>query len=159
HIRASGKGYVGHRLDTPLLVCMNEQTVVDDVRQLKPGAICIYRDDLKTDLATLRDGVTFFAVPFADLVEQAYPPDPQDKAHRYKLRKVINMAYVGVAAHVCGIEMDEVRKAIRREFPGRKAKAAEINIKAAETGFEWAQIHLPADLPYRVRRLDATADQ
>src|SRR3954454_8660733 len=45
HIRASGKGYVCHRLDTPVLVCMNSQTAADDVRQLKPGSICIYRDD------------------------------------------------------------------------------------------------------------------
>src|SRR5262249_40242738 len=46
HIRASAKGYVGHVLDSPLLVCMNEQTAVDDVRQLRPGSICIYRHDI-----------------------------------------------------------------------------------------------------------------
>src|SRR5437762_12841892 len=34
HIRASARGYVAHRLDTPVLVCMNEQTVDDDVRPL-----------------------------------------------------------------------------------------------------------------------------
>ncbi|MBX6313241.1 MAG: 2-oxoacid:acceptor oxidoreductase subunit alpha [Isosphaeraceae bacterium] len=159
HIRASAKGYVGHRLDTPILVCMNEQTAADDVRQLKPGALCIYRDDMKVDLASLRDDVTFYPVPFADLVEQAYPPDPKDKGYRDKLRKVINMVYVGVVAYVCGIEMEEVRKAIRKEFPGRKAKAAEINIRAAETGYGWAEMHLPSDLPYRVRRMDATSGQ
>ena len=49
HIRASGKGYVGHRSDTPILVCMNAQTAADDVRQLKPGAICFYRDDFHKD--------------------------------------------------------------------------------------------------------------
>src|SRR3954452_13516477 len=47
HLRASARGYVGHRLDTPILVCMTEQTAADDVRVLKPGAICIYRSDLK----------------------------------------------------------------------------------------------------------------
>lgn len=159
HIRASAKGYVGHRLDTQILVCMNEQTAVDDVHLLKPGSICIYRDDLKTDPGTVRDDVAFFAVPFQELVEEAYPPDLKDKGYRDKLRKVINMVYVGVVAGACGIEMDEVRLAIRREFAGRKAKAAEINIRAAEVGFAWADTHLPADLPYRVQRLDATAGQ
>jgi 2-oxoglutarate ferredoxin oxidoreductase subunit alpha len=77
HIRANGKGYVGHRLDTPVLVCMNAQTAADDVRQLKPGAVCIYRDDI--DLREQRDDVHFFAVPFQQLVEKAYPPDPKDK--------------------------------------------------------------------------------
>src|SRR6516162_5385081 len=32
HIRASAKGYVAHRLDPQILVCMNAQTAADDVR-------------------------------------------------------------------------------------------------------------------------------
>src|SRR5580704_694806 len=35
HIRASGKGYVGHILDPQVLVCMNEQTAKDDALALK----------------------------------------------------------------------------------------------------------------------------
>src|SRR4051812_31271148 len=152
HIRASARGYVGHRLDTPILVCMNPATAVDDVHALLPGAICIHRDDI--DLGGLRDDVQFFAVPFQKLVEEAYPPDPKDKGFRDKQRKVINMVYVGVVAHACGIDMEAVEASIRREFPGRKAKAAEININAARTGFNWAREHLPQNLPYRVKRID-----
>lgn len=158
HIRASAKGYVGHRLDTPVLVCMNAQTAADDVRRLKSGAICIHRDDFD-DLPAIRSDVRFFGVPFQELVERAYPPDPKDKGYKDKQRKVVNMVYVGVVADVCGIEMDEVRAAVRKEFPGRKAKAAEINIRAAETGYEWSRLNLPRDLPYRVKRLDATRGQ
>src|SRR5207248_11333295 len=44
HIRASGKGYVSHRPDPQILVCMNAQTAADAVRALRPGTICIYRD-------------------------------------------------------------------------------------------------------------------
>jgi 2-oxoglutarate/2-oxoacid ferredoxin oxidoreductase subunit alpha len=158
HIRASGKGYIGHRLDTPILVCMNAQTAAEDVRQLSPGSICVYHDDIE-GLEGVRGDVRFFAVPFQRLVEQAYPPDPKDKGYRDKLRKVINMVYVGVVAHVCGIEMGAVEEAIRREFPGRKAKAAEINIGAARAGHAWAVANIPADLPYRVRRIDATRNK
>src|SRR5712671_7570274 len=53
HIRASAKGYVCHRLDTPVLVCMNVATAADDVRALLPGSVCIYRDDI--DLGGIRD--------------------------------------------------------------------------------------------------------
>lgn len=159
HIRASGRGYVGHRLDTPILVCMNEQTAADDVRQLRPGSVCFYRDDLKDDLTEVRDDVTFYAVPFAAMAKEAFPSTGPDKGYNDKLRKVVNMAYVGVVATACGIEMDEVRNAIRREFPGRKARAAEINIRAAEAGAAWAEEHVPAGFPYRVERLDATKGQ
>jgi 2-oxoglutarate ferredoxin oxidoreductase subunit alpha len=159
HIRASAKGYVGHRLDPQVLVCMNEQTAKDDALQLKPGAICIYRDDFDQDLSQLRDDVRFFAVPFQKLVEKAYPPDKTDKTYRDKLRKVINMVYVGVLASVCRIEFEAVESGIRREFPGRKAKAGEININAARTGYEWAGANLPSDLPYQLRRMETSGEK
>jgi len=157
HIRASAKGYVGHRLDTPILVCMNGPTAADDVRQLQPGSIVIYRDDF--DLDQVRDDVQFFPVPFQKLVEEAYPADNKDKGYRDKLRKVINMVYVGVVAHVCGIEMAAIEDAIRREFPGRKAKAAEININASRAGFAWAERNLPSNLPFRVQRIDGLGNK
>ena len=78
HIRASARGYVGHRIHTPVLVCMNAQTAADDVRQLEPGSVCIHRDDI--DLEGIRDDVQFFAVPFQKLAEQAYPNDQKDKS-------------------------------------------------------------------------------
>ncbi len=157
HIRASRHGYIGHRLHPQVLVCMNEQTAEDDLRAQQPGTVCIYRDDFKADIGAIRDDVRCFAVPFTELVEKAYPPDPKDKGYRDKLRKVVNMVYVGVVAGACDIEMDAVRDAIRRQFPGRKAKAAEVNIRAADIGFAWAEEHLPKDLPYKVERMDATA--
>src|SRR3954467_5016504 len=46
HIRASGKGYVAHKLDPQVLVCMNAQTASEDVRALRPGTLCIHRDDI-----------------------------------------------------------------------------------------------------------------
>jgi 2-oxoglutarate ferredoxin oxidoreductase subunit alpha len=159
HIRANAKGYVGHVLDPHILVCMNEQTVKDDVLQLKPGTVCIYRDDFTIDVRQIRNDVQFFSVPFLKLAEQAYPPDKGDKSYRDKLRKVVNMVYVGVLAAASRIEFEEVEKAINREFPGRKAKAGEVNIRAARAGFEWARANLPGDLPFQVRRMDATREK
>ena len=159
HIRASAKGYICHILDPQILVCMNEQTAKDDALALKPGAICIYRDDFDVDLKQLRSDVQFFPVPFQKLVEKAYPQDKADKSYRDKLRKVINMVYVGVLAGVCKIEFEAVESGIRREFPGRKAKAAEININAARTGFEWAGANLPSDLPFQVERMESASDK
>ena len=61
---------------------MNEPTAKDDVSQLKPGPICIYRDDFDVELTEVRDDVRFFPVPFQKLVEKAYPPDKTDKGYR-----------------------------------------------------------------------------
>src|SRR5262249_28398704 len=111
------------------------------------------------DLAELCDDVQLFLVPFQKLAERAYPPDKTDKSYRDKLRKVVNMVYVGVVAAVCHIEIEAVEAGIRREFPGRKAKAAEINISAARAGYEWAAANIPADLPFQVKRIPATSEK
>ena len=50
HIRANAKGYISHRNEPQILVCMNEPTAKDDVLQLKPGTVCVYRDDFSVDL-------------------------------------------------------------------------------------------------------------
>ncbi|MFO0960690.1 MAG: 2-oxoacid:acceptor oxidoreductase subunit alpha [Isosphaeraceae bacterium] len=158
HLRASGRGYTGHRADPDVLVCMYEPTAADDVRALPAGGLCLYRDDFKEPIASIRDDVTCHAVPFARLAEQAYPPVENDAAYRDKLRKVVNMVYVGVLAHLVGIEMAAVTDGIRREFPGRKAKAAEGNIRAALAGYDWARENLPVSR-FRVERLDKTGGQ
>ncbi len=98
-------------------------------------------------------------MPFGKLAEKAYPSDGKDKGYRDKLRKVVNMVYVGVVAHVTGIEFEAVEAGIRREFPGRKAKAAEINIAAARPGIDWAQANLHDDFPFRVERMGSPGEQ
>ena len=52
----------------------------------------------------------------------------------------------------CKIEFEAVEFGdIRREFPGRKAKAAEINIKHAAVGLlNGPGADLPSDLPFQV---------
>ena len=129
HIRASAKGYVGHRLDPQILVCMNEPD--RHGRRAGNSNRALSASIARTSTVRpndLRDDVIFFAVPFQKLVEEAYPPDNKDKGYRDKLRKVINMVYVGVLAALCDIRMDAVEAAFAASFPAGKAKAAEINI-------------------------------
>ena len=160
HIRASGKGYISHRNDPDILVCMNEPTAKDDVLQLKPGTICIYRDDFAVDLKSLRDDVMFFPVPFQKLVEQAYPPDKTDKGYRDKLRKVVNMVYVGVLASVCEHRHRRGRSGHPPRVPRPQGQGRrDQHQSAVRTGYEWAQEHMPADLPYRVERMESTQDK
>ena len=132
HIRASAKGYVGHRLDPPILVCMNEQTAADDVRQLRAGArLHLPRRLQGTDLAgrPRRRPVLRRPVPEAGRGGLSARPQgqglprqaPQGRQHGLRRRRRPRLRDRDGGG----------RGAIRREFPGRKAKAAEINIRAA----------------------------
>ncbi|HVJ06566.1 MAG TPA: 2-oxoacid:acceptor oxidoreductase subunit alpha [Candidatus Saccharimonadales bacterium] len=145
-IRVSKDGYVARKRDTELLVAMNPETAIDDVKALKPGAAVLYDEPLK--LATLRDDLNFFAVPFDKLVAPV-APDP-------KLKKLLrNMIYVGVLAHLLSLEMTEVEEAISKQFSGKK-RATEINVAAARAGYEYAAANLSSSR-FKVERMNENA--
>ena len=52
-------------------------------------------------------------------------------------KKVVNIIYDGVLAYLLDIEMDEVNRAVDRQF-GNKKKAAELNKQAVRVGYDWA---------------------
>jgi 2-oxoglutarate ferredoxin oxidoreductase subunit alpha len=145
-IRASKQGYVARRKDCEFLVAMNPETAEEDVLSLRPGAACVY--DERLNLKRLRDDVVFYPVPFDPLVTPICPDA--------RLRKLVrNMVYDGVLAKLLGIDMEEIHKALQKQFQ-KKAKAAELNWNAARAGFEFAEKNLVKADHYFLERLNAT---
>src|SRR3954471_18994033 len=102
-IRASKDGYVGRKKEIDILVCMNPETAVEDVKAMDPGTVCIYDAPLR--LNKIRNDVQFFEIPFAKLA--ASVPDCEAR-----IRKLLaNMCYVGVLAELLQIDFAEVEKA------------------------------------------------
>src|ERR1700733_13429283 len=119
-IRANKDGYIARKKEIDFLVAMNPETAQEDVMSLAPGAAALYDEPL--NLATLRQDLVFYAVPFDKLVAPVCP--------EAKLRKLVrNMIYVGVVAKLLEIDIAEVEKAIRKQF-ATKAKAANLNLSA-----------------------------
>jgi 2-oxoglutarate ferredoxin oxidoreductase subunit alpha len=146
-IRASKEGFIARRRDIGVLVCMNPETAHEDVRTVHPGAAVVYEESLK--LNTLRDDVHFYPVPFSKLVLEL--------VHDGKLRRlVVNMIYVGVVAWLLNVDMEEVQKAVVKQFKS-KEKAVEINWNAIRGGFEWASKNLRKADPFRLERMNQTA--
>jgi 2-oxoglutarate ferredoxin oxidoreductase subunit alpha len=146
-IRASHKGYIGRRKEIDLLVAMNPETARDDVMDLAAGAAVVYDEPLA--LAGLRNDLVFYPVPFDKLVAGVCPD--------MKLRKLVrNMIYDGVVAHLLDIDIEEMRKALLKQFGEKKRKAAEMNWQAVLAGQEYARENLPKADPLRVERMEAT---
>src|SRR4030088_1905368 len=98
-IRASKDGYVARKKYIDLLVAMNPETAREDILALPAGGVADYEASL--NLQQYRDDVTCYPVPF-DKITAAVCPEA-------KLRKLVkNMVYVGVMAHLLGIDMDSV---------------------------------------------------
>jgi 2-oxoglutarate ferredoxin oxidoreductase subunit alpha len=128
-IRANHKGYVARKATNEMLILMNPETAKEDIAKADAGALVIYDEPLKLD--ALRSDLTFIPVPFQKIVT-ACCPEP-------KLHKLVkNMIYVGVAAYLLDIDLEETKKAIAKQLKG-KQKAIDINQGAVEAGHAWAK--------------------
>lgn len=145
-IRASKHGYVGRKKEIDFLIALNPETAREDVLALEPGASVMY--DLPLGLEKLRSDLTWYAVPFDKLVAPVCP--------EAKLRKLVrNMIYVGAAAHLMGMDMNEVRRALDHQF-ARKKKAAALNWAAVEAGYAFAREQFPQPDRCQLQRMTAT---
>ena len=147
-IRASKDGYIGRKKEVDFLVAMNPETAREDVMGLEQGAAVVYDEPLR--LNALRSDLHFYPVPFDKLVAPVCP--------EAKLRKLVrNMIYDGILGYLLSLEMEEVRKALVKQFGERKAKAAELNWNAAQAGYDYAAKNLPKTDPFRAERMNQTA--
>src|SRR3984893_5799668 len=147
-IRANKQGFIARKKEIDFLVAMNPETAREDVTKLDAGAAVVYDEPLK--LNALRSDLNFYPVPFDKLVGPVCP--------EAKLRKLVrNMIYDGILANLLGIDMEEMRKALFKQFGKRKAKAAELNMGALAAGFDYAARNFTKVDPFRVEKMNATA--
>src|SRR5438876_12245447 len=147
-IRASKHGYIGRKKEIDFLVAMNPETAREDVMKLDSGAAVVYDEPLKLD--ALRSDLHFYPVPFDKLVGPVCP--------EAKLRKLVrNMIYDGVVANLLSIDMQEIRKALVKQFGAKKAKAADLNWGACQAGWDYAATTFTKTDPCSFERMNATA--
>lgn len=146
-IRASRHGYIGRKKEIDVLVAMNPETAREDLLELGPGAAVIYDEPLRLD--AMRSDLVFYPVPFDKLVASCCPDA--------KLRRLVrNMIYDGVLAKLLGIDVEQFEHALAKQL-AKKAKARALNQGALQTGYAYAEEHLPKRDPFVLERMDATA--
>ncbi|MFA7340643.1 MAG: 2-oxoacid:acceptor oxidoreductase subunit alpha [Candidatus Obscuribacterales bacterium] len=145
-IRVNKNGYVARKSDIEILVAMNPQTAIEDVKSLSTGAVCISPVELKLD--AIRKDVLHYQVPFTELAAKA--------SENLKLRKLLmNMLYVGVVAELLNIDHGQIENSISKQFEG-KTKAIDLNLNAVKIGREWARENLKKEDNYFVEPMDKT---
>jgi 2-oxoglutarate ferredoxin oxidoreductase subunit alpha len=145
-IRASKQGYIARKKENDLLIAMNPATAREDVADLEPGAAVVYEEQLGLD--RVRSDVTFYPVPFGELAKKIVP--------EAKLRKLLaNMIYVGVVGHLLSIDKKVINDSIVAQF-GSKTKAIELNRKAVDIGYEYAEQNLTKADPLVLERMNET---
>jgi len=148
-VRANGAGWTARKREADVMVAMNVESVKEDIASLRPGAILIINKTLESYLN--RGDLNVYVVPFDELVVPV--------CKEMKLRKmVVNILYVGVLAHLLDLDMEEVKKAIARQFSNKKT-ATTLNTDAAVHGYEWATKNLPKQNLFTLQRETKTQNK
>lgn len=148
-IRTSPRGYLARRRGVDFLVAMNPDSAAKDLAEVLPGGAVVYDEPL--GLAGKREDVVFYPAPFGKLVLEVCP-EPRLR------RLVVNMVYVGVVAHLLGLEEGETDRALERMLRG-KPKALAMNRAAVALGRRHAADHLPKRDPVRAGRPERHANE
>lgn len=147
-IRLNKDGHTSRRAGVDLMVCMNPESVRDDMASLRPGAILVINEDMKAFIN--RDDLIIYVIPFSKLV---VPICPDGRLRRL----VINMMYVGAVAWLLHMDVEEVKNAIHKQF-GKKPSALELNQNAAVAGYEWAGENLGKQDLFAIERMTGKAE-
>lgn len=146
-IRVSKDGYIGRRAENDIVVAVNPASFARDLEGVRPGGAFFYADDIK--LQVTRTDIAVYAMPIKELVKKDLnvPSDFRDL--------VGNMVYVGVLAHMLGIQIDKVKAALDFHFKG-KPKPIDMNFNAVKAGAEWAAANLTKSDPFSVEPMSKT---
>ena len=145
-IRASKDGYAARKKEIDILIAMNPETAREDVENLDTGRVVIYEE--KLNLSKIREDLFYYPIPFTNLAAQVIKDA--------RLRKLItNIIYVGSAAELLGIDMQEVERAVTRWFKTKK-KAIDLNIRAVHLGAQYVRDNITKQDPYLIKRMDKT---
>jgi len=142
-VRVSALGYQCRARDFDVLVALNATTWQQDVAGVKPGGAVVHEESYPVKGDTMREDLTYYAVPFAALAKEHFG----DKGD---LRKyLMNMIYVGVLAQLLEIPPATIEESLRGQFRS-KPKAVDLNMTAINVGFEYAREHLEKHDPWRL---------
>ncbi|MFU8772610.1 MAG: 2-oxoacid:acceptor oxidoreductase subunit alpha [Anaerolineales bacterium] len=147
-IRVNKDGYLARREGHEIVVAMNVNTFNEDLAKLVPGGVFLYADDIK--LAITRDDVVAYPMPVKKIVKES---DAPSSLRNY----VANMVYVGVLAHILGIDLDMMYQALDFHFKG-KQKPIDLNYNLVIKAADWAANNLEKQDAYRLEAMDATKD-
>lgn len=145
-IRVNRDGYTARREDVDVIVAMNPQTALDDMKKLKSGGVFLYNTEIKIEASLLRSDVRNIGINFRALVDQA--------TDAIKLKKLlVNMIYVGVLGELLRIDWQTLVSTIQDQFHD-KPKVLESNFKALEVGRQYALDNLQGDFPFTIERMN-----
>ncbi len=149
-VRINESGCLGRRGGVDLAVCVNPQSMEQDLAELEGGGYFLY-DSTKPLVPTLhREDVHFLGIPMMEICIREYE-DPRQR----QLFK--NMIYIGALIELLDMDMEVFKQLITEQFAARE-KLVVPNVHALELGRRFAREHFECPLGLRVERREVLGD-
>ena len=147
-VRVNEKGYIGRRDGVDLMVAVNAQSLMADIKEIKPGGYLLYDSSKMLYAEYIREDVNYIGVPLMEMCNKEFS-DPRQRL----LFK--NIMYVGALSALLDIEFSVLESLISEQFAG-KEKLIAPNIKALKLGADYIKANYKYPLDIRVERRNLT---
>ncbi len=149
-VRVNENGHLASRDGIDLMVCVNPQSMVQDIASVKPGGYFMYDNSKKLHNEFLRPDIHFIGIPMIQMCMEHYRDPRQQQLFK-------NMIYVGALVALLNIELEVVKGIISEQF-ARKEKLIPPNFKAIELGMNYVKENFEYPLPFYLERRDNVKD-
>lgn len=150
-VRVSEKGYLGRKDGIDLMVCVNPQSMLKDIQNIKSGGYFLYDNTKPLHSDYIREDINYIGVPFTGICNKEYT-DPRQR----QLFK--NIIYVGALSALLNIEFGVLEALVSEQFKG-KEKLIAPNINALQLGVKYVQENFKFPLDIYVERRDLIKDR
>ncbi len=147
-MRVNQSGYLARQEKDDIVIAMNPVTIQKELDSVSPGGVLLYADHIH--LPEERSDIYLYPMPVKQIVQES---DVNSSVRDY----VANMVYVGILAHLLGIDLKKIYQALDFHFKSREV-AVNVNWKVVSNAAEWAQSNIIKKDPYKVKSLSALSD-
>jgi 2-oxoglutarate ferredoxin oxidoreductase subunit alpha len=149
-VRVSEKGYLGRREGIDIMVCVNPQSMLADVGNVKTGGYFLYDSSKPLHSQYIRDDIHYIGIPLMEMCNDAFT-DPRQR----QLFK--NIIYVGALAALLNIDFKVFESLLAEQFAG-KEKLIAPNIKSLQMGVDYIHEHYKDPIDIRVENRNLVGD-
>lgn len=150
-VRVSDKGYLGRREGIDLMVAVNPQSMLNDVKSVRPGGYFLYDSSKKLHQEYVREDINYIGIPLMHMCNEAYTDARQRQLFK-------NIIYVGALSALLDIEFKELEGLLAEQFKG-KEKLIPMNVQALQMGVDYVHQNFTYPLDIKLERRDLIKDK
>lgn len=150
-VRVSEKGYLGRKEGIDLMVCVNPQSMKEDIQSVKSGGYFIYDSTKQLHHDFIREDIHYIGIPLMEICNREFT-DPRQR----QLFK--NIIYVGALSALLSIEFEVIEQLLGEQFKG-KEKLIAPNIKSIQLGIDYIKENYSYPLPFHLERRNLTGNK